>query len=99
MSLLLFVVVVSDEDGEHSEGQNSDEENKDDQDTEEPLSTTVHEERKENEREEFIDEEHESQFCLETNFMDEGEETDGIPEHKDSKGKITTILTVLCDCV
>lgn len=38
--------------------------------------------------EEFIDKKHESQFCLETNFMDEeGEEdSESTTEHKDSKG-------------
>lgn len=86
--LLLFVIADSDGDGEPGEGQNSDEEKAVEQDAEEPLSTTVQEGR--NEVEEFIDEEHESQFCLETNFMDEEkEEEDRTPEQKDSSGKST----------
>lgn len=38
--------------------------------------------------EEFEDKEHEAQFCLETNFMDEDgqEDTDSTAEHKDGKG-------------
>lgn len=39
--------------------------------------------------EEFEDKEHEAQFCLETNFMDEGgqEDTGSTAEHKDGKLK------------
>ncbi|XP_040916232.1 digestive organ expansion factor [Toxotes jaculatrix] len=45
------------------------------------------EEEKEKGNEEFIDKEHESQFCLETNFMGEGdqEDSEGTAEHEDSK--------------
>lgn len=91
-----FVTAVSDEDGEHSEDQNSDEEKEDEQDGEEPSSMTVEEERKESGVDEFIDEEHESQFCLETNFMDQEEEedeADRTPEHKDSTGKVHACIT------
>lgn len=88
-SLLLFVLVVSDGDGEPGEDQRSDEEKGGEEDAEEPLSTMVQEGKKENGVEEFIDEEHESQFCLETNFIDEEEEeTDRTLEHHDSTGKI-----------
>lgn len=83
--------MVSDEDGDPGDEQNSDKDEGDEQDAEEPLSTTVPEERKENGAEEFIDEEHESQFCLETNFTEEEEETpeeERTPEHKDSTGKV-----------
>uniref|UniRef100_A0A674MBR7 U3 small nucleolar RNA-associated protein 25 homolog n=1 Tax=Takifugu rubripes TaxID=31033 RepID=A0A674MBR7_TAKRU len=80
--LLLFVIADSNGDGEPDEGQSSDEEKAVEQDAEEPLSTMVQEGR--NEVEEFIDEEHESQFCLETNFMDEEKEEDRTPEQKDS---------------
>lgn len=39
--------------------------------------------------EEFVDKEYESQFCLETNFMDEDgqEDSDSTSELKDSKGR------------
>lgn len=39
--------------------------------------------------EEFEDKEHEAQFCLESNFMDEDgkEERDGAAEDKDGKGR------------
>lgn len=84
---MLFVIADSDGDGEPDEGQSSDEEKAVEQDAEEPLSTMVQEGR--NEVEEFIDEEHESQFCLETNFMDEEKEEDRTPEQKDSSGKST----------
>lgn len=80
-----IVIAVGDADGEPGEGQSSDEEKAVEQDAEEPLSTRVQEGR--NEVEEFIDEEHESQFCLETNFM--VEEEDRTPEQKDSSGKLT----------
>lgn len=84
---MLFVIADSDGDGEPGEGQSSDEEKAIEQDAEEPLSTMVQEGR--NEVEEFIDEEHESQFCLETNFMDEEKEENRTPELKDSSGKST----------
>lgn len=85
----LFAIVVSDEDGDPGDDQNSEEEKGDEQDAEEPLSTTVPQEGKESRAEEFIDEEHESQFCLETNFTEEEEEeTDNTPEHKESTGTI-----------
>lgn len=84
--LLLFIIAEGD--GEPGEGQSSDEEKAVEQDAEEPASTMVQEER--NEVEDFIDEEHESQFCLETNFMDEEkEEEDRNPEQKDSSGEST----------
>lgn len=86
----LFAIVVSDEDGDPGDDQNSDKDNKDEQDAEEPLSTTVPEVKKENGAGEFIDEEHESQFCLEANFNEEEEETDRSPEHKGSTGKVHT---------
>lgn len=77
--------MVSDEDGDPGDDQRSDKDTGGEQ--EEPLSVTAPEER-ENGAEEFIDEEHESQFCLETNFTEEEEETDRAPEHKDSTGRI-----------
>lgn len=83
-----MLFVIADGDGEPGEGQSSDEEKAVEQDAEEPLSTMVQEGR--NEVEEFVDEEHESQFCLETNFMDEEkEEEDRTLEQKDSSGKST----------
>lgn len=92
----LFATVVTDEDGDPGDDQNSDEDKRDEQDTEEPLSTTVPEESKESGAEEFIDEEHESQFCLETNFTEEEEETDRSPEHKESTGKIHAYGMIPC---
>lgn len=83
-----MLFVIADGDGEPGEGQSSDEEKAVERDAEEPLSTMVQEGR--NEVEEFVDEEHESQFCLETNFMDEEkEEEDRTLEQKDSSGKST----------
>lgn len=88
MWALFFVIADSDGDDEQGEGQSSDEEKAVEQDAEEPLSTMVEEGR--NQVEEFIDEEHESQFCLETNFMDEEKEEEArTPEQKDSSGKST----------
>lgn len=78
--------MVTDEDGDPGDGQHSDEDTGGEQ--EEPLRTTAPEEGKENAAEEFIDEEHESQFCLETNFTEEEEDADRAPEHKDSTGRI-----------
>lgn len=83
--LLLFV--IADRDSEPGEEQSSDEEKAVEEDAEEPLSTMVQEGR--TEVEEFIDEEHESQFCLETNFTDEEKEEERTPEQKDSSGKST----------
>lgn len=80
----LFAVVVSDEDGDPGEDLTSDKDTGGEQ--EEPSSRTGAEDRRETGAEEFIDEEHESQFCLETNFTEEEEETDRAPEHKDSTG-------------
>lgn len=38
--------------------------------------------------EEFEDKEHEAQFCLESNFMDdEGQDRESAAEHKDGKGR------------
>ena len=83
--------MVSDEDGDPGDDRTSDTDKEDEQDAEEPLGLTAPEKRKEDGGgEEFIDEEHESQFCLETNFTeddDEEEETDRTPEHKDSTGE------------
>lgn len=80
--------MVSDEDGDPGDDdQNSEEDKGGEHGAEEPLSTTVPQEGKESGAEEFIDEEHESQFCLETNFTEE-EETDHTPEHKDSTGTV-----------
>lgn len=83
----LFAAVGGDEDGDPGDGPNSDKEEADEHDAEEPSRAAVPEERKESGAEEFIDEEHESQFCLETNFTDEEEETDGSAENRDSTGK------------
>lgn len=98
-SLLLFALVASDGDGEPSEDQTSGEEKGGEEEAEEPLRTTVQEGEREDGAEEFIDEEHESQFCLETNFNDEEEEeTDRTLEHHDSTGKIqpTIIKPLRC---
>lgn len=59
------------------------------EDADESLTEAVEgeeEEKKEAEDEEFIDKEHESQFCLENNFMDEGEQENS-EKTADSKGK------------
>ncbi|XP_042245361.1 U3 small nucleolar RNA-associated protein 25 homolog isoform X1 [Thunnus maccoyii] len=65
------------EDGDEDEGEEEEPE-----DADETLTEVVEgregedEEEKQAEDEEFIDKEHESQFCLESNFMGEGEEED-----------------------
>lgn len=71
------------EDGDADEGQEEEPE-----DADETLTEAVEGEEREVGVEEFVDKEHESRFCLDTNFMDEeGEEdTESTAEHKDSKG-------------
>uniref|UniRef100_H3CU36 U3 small nucleolar RNA-associated protein 25 homolog n=1 Tax=Tetraodon nigroviridis TaxID=99883 RepID=H3CU36_TETNG len=86
--------VGGDEDGDPGDGPNSDKEEADEHDAEEPSRAAVPEERKESGAEEFIDEEHESQFCLETNFTDEEEETDGSAENRDSTDVFSQHLDV-----
>ncbi|XP_051248186.1 U3 small nucleolar RNA-associated protein 25 homolog [Dicentrarchus labrax] len=78
------VVGDDSEDGDEDEGGEEEPE-----DADEALTEAVEGEEmaeKEPGAEEFIDKEHESQFCLETNFTDEEgqEEVEGTAEHEDS---------------
>lgn len=85
----MFSVVV----GDDSDNSNEDEEGEDEpENAHESLTDAVEggeeeDEKKEAGFEEFIDKEHESQFCLETNFMDKGEQENS-ENAADSKGKI-----------
>lgn len=86
----MFPVVVGDDGDDGDEDEGGEEEPKD---ADESLTEAVQgeeEERKEAGNEEFIDKEHESQFCLETNFMDQGEQENS----GDSKGKRVSLLNV-----
>lgn len=71
------------ESGEEEEGGEEEPE-----DADEALNV-VDGEEKDPGAEEFIDKENESQFCLETNFIDEGgpEDTNSTAEHENGKGK------------
>ncbi|KAM9842210.1 LOW QUALITY PROTEIN: U3 small nucleolar RNA-associated protein 25 homolog [Aulostomus maculatus] len=64
-----------------SDGVEDEEEEEEPEDAGEALTQAVGEEEKEAGDEEFIDEQHESQFCLETSFMGEAGQED--PEHTD----------------
>ncbi|XP_070834742.1 U3 small nucleolar RNA-associated protein 25 homolog [Chaetodon trifascialis] len=77
----------SDEVGDDIEDGEEDGEEEEPKDADEAVAEAVEGEEKEAGVEEFVDNEHESQFCLETNFMDEGEQddTERSAEHKDSK--------------
>ncbi|KAM8737264.1 U3 small nucleolar RNA-associated protein 25 homolog [Acanthopagrus schlegelii] len=70
------------ESGEEDEGGEEEPE-----DADEALTEAVEGEEKEPGAEEFIDKENESQFCLETNFIDEGgpEDTNSTAEHENGK--------------
>ncbi|XP_018550671.1 U3 small nucleolar RNA-associated protein 25 homolog isoform X1 [Lates calcarifer] len=82
-----------DSDGVRDDGEDGDEDEVGDEelaDADEALTEAVEgevEEEKERGGEEFVDKVHESQFCLETNFMGEGEQedTESNAEHEDSK--------------
>uniref|UniRef100_A0A3Q3WBE7 U3 small nucleolar RNA-associated protein 25 homolog n=1 Tax=Mola mola TaxID=94237 RepID=A0A3Q3WBE7_MOLML len=74
--------------GDESEEADADEGGEEElEDADNTLTETVEGEEKEAGVEVFIDEEHESQFCLETNFMDEEgqEDTEVTAEHKGCK--------------
>ncbi len=85
-----MLVFLGDSDGEDDdEGEGGEEEP---QDADEALIEAVEggeTAEKEAGVEEFVDKEHESQFCLETNFMNEEgqEDTENTAEHEDSNGK------------
>lgn len=87
--VVLFILGDSDGVGDDSEDGDADEGGEEEpEDVDETLTEAVEGEEKEVGGEEFVDKEHESQFCLETNFMDEEgqEDTESTAEHKDSKG-------------
>lgn len=101
-----FIQGDSDGVGDESEEADADEGGEEElEDADNTLTETVEGEEKEAGVEVFIDEEHESQFCLETNFMDEEgqEDTEDTAEHKGCKGiKRTEVtgkytVTLLCN--
>lgn len=83
---------VGDSDGVGDDSEDGDADERGEEEPEdvgcEALTEAVEGEEKEVGGEEFVDKKHESQFCLETNFMDEEgqEDTESTAEHKDSKG-------------
>lgn len=88
-----FFFIVGDSDGVGDDSEHGDEdevEEEEPEDAAEALTEAVEgEDVVEKEAgDEFVDKEHESQFCLETNFTDEGgqEETESTAEQEDSKG-------------
>lgn len=87
---IVVLVIVGDSDGVGEDGGEGGEEEPEDAD-EALIEAVEGEEMAEREAgvEEFVDKEHESQFCLETNFMDEGgqEDTENTAEHEDRNGK------------
>lgn len=87
---MLFIIGDSDGVGDDSEDGDEDEGGEEEPEDVgcEALTEAAEGEEKEIGGEEFVDKKHESQFCLETNFMDEEgqEETENTAEHKDSKG-------------
>lgn len=85
-TLALFITGGSDgaggESGEDEEDENGEEKPTNaDEETENKMMEVVDEE--------FVDKKHESEFCLETNFMDKGEEeeAENAAQHGDSKGR------------
>lgn len=94
-----MLFIVGDSDGVRDENEDGDEDEggeEEPEDADEALTEAVEGEEvmeKEAGVEEFEDKEHESQFCLETNFVDEGghEETESTTEHDDIKGKKSII--------
>lgn len=86
LNFVVFVTADSDGAGDISKDGDSDE-GAEEQDAEERLNEAVEGDEKQAGCEEFVDKEHESQFCLETNFTNEEEEdTESTAEHEDSKG-------------
>lgn len=88
-----MLFIVGDSDGVGDDGDEDEGEEEEPEDADEALTKAVEGEEGEEEEkqagdEEFIDKEHEYQFCLESNFMGEGEQEDtkSIAEH-DSKGE------------
>lgn len=87
-------IVTGDSDGVNDgseEGGADDGGGEEPEDVDEAVNEAVEAEGKEKEAgvEEFVDKEYESQFCLETNFMDEEgqEDSDSTSERKDRKGR------------
>lgn len=86
---MLSVPGDSDGVGDDSEDSDADEEQEEEpEEADGTLTEAVEGEEREVGAEEFVDKEHESQFCLETNFMNEEGEEDSksTAEYKDSKG-------------
>ncbi|XP_039992244.1 digestive organ expansion factor isoform X2 [Xiphias gladius] len=78
---------VEDDSGDGDEDEGGEEEPADEDEGLTEVVAGEGEEEKHKGDEEFVDKEHESQFCLETNFMGEGEQEDTActAEHEDSK--------------
>lgn len=89
--VVFFIIGDSDGVGDDIEdGDEDDDEGEEEEPEDADVTPTeaVEVEEKEAGAEEFIDKENESQFCLETNFMDGGQEdAESSAEHEDSKGK------------
>lgn len=84
--MVYFVTADSDGAGDVSEDGDSDG-GAEEQDAEELLNEAVEGDEKQAGSEGFVDKEHESQFCLETNFMnEEDDDTESTAEHEDSRG-------------
>ena len=73
-----------DDDSEHDEGGEEEPE-----DADEALTEALEGEEMKEAGDEFEDKEHETQFCLETNFTEDGgqEDADSDAEQDDSKGR------------
>lgn len=88
---MVVLFTLGDNDGVGDDGESGEEdevEEEEPEDADEALEA-VDGEEKDPGAEEFIDKENESQFCLETNFIDEGgpEDTNSTAEHENGKGK------------
>lgn len=94
--IIVGYFIEGDSDGISDESEEAEEGGEEElEDADNTLTETVEGEEKEAGVEAFIDEEHESEFCLETNFMDEEgqEDTNDTAEHKGCKGKKRTEVT------
>lgn len=93
--ILMCFIVIGDSDGvddDREEGDADDGGEEEPEDADEAVTEAGEGEGGEKEEvgvEEFVDKEYESQFCLETNFMDEEgqEDSDSTSEHKDNRGR------------
>lgn len=87
--LNIVVLFITGESDVSEDGDGDEEIKEEHEDADEALAEEAEGEAKEAAVEEFVDKKHESQFCLETNFLEGGgqEDTESTAEPKDSKGK------------